>query len=106
MTTFKRQRTLHLLMNRAPQTNHWIGVRLRASGQIAPWGARIMVSHGGRTQVAAVVTGDSFAAQHAPVRHFGLGADDTVDHIEVRWPNGRTSHLDRPAVDQYHDVVP
>ncbi len=106
MTTFKRQRTLHLLMNRAPQTNHWIGVRLQGSGQIAPWGARIMVSHGGRTQTAAVVTGDSFSAQHAPVRHFGLGAHDTVDHIEVRWPNGTMRRLDRPAVDQYHEVVP
>ena len=53
-----------------------------------------------------VVTGDSYRAQHANQKHFGLGVVDKVEKIEVRWPNGKISRLANPAVDRYHEVNP
>jgi hypothetical protein len=33
-----------------------------------------------------------------------LGEAKQVEAIEVRWPNGQVTRLDKPAVDQYHAV--
>jgi len=64
------------------------------------------VTAGGRRQILPVVTGDSLRAQHANQKHFGLGTVDKVEAIEVRWPNGKISRLENPAVNQYHEVKP
>jgi len=97
---------LQLLFNRHQGANHWIGVRLRATAGVAPWGARIGLGYPGGEQVAAVVTGESFMAQHAPSKHFGLGLQQKVSFIEVRWPDGQITRLENPAVDRYHWISP
>lgn len=74
-----------------------------ASGR-SPIGARVTLTAGGVKRTAAVVTGDSFASQRGPVVHFGLGAATAVDKIDIRWPDGKTETLTRPAVDRYYDV--
>ena len=53
-----------------------------------------------------MVTGDSFAAQHAPVKHFGLGLHDLIDYIEVQWPNDDSSRFDNPAINRYRRLTP
>ena len=45
-------------------------------------------------------------AHHSNHKHIGLGSVTKVDSIEVRWPNGKTSSLDRPGINQYHEVGP
>jgi len=35
-----------------------------------------------------VRSGTSYCSQHDLARHFGLGAQETFDWIEVRWPSG------------------
>ncbi len=45
-------------------------------------------------------------AHHSNHKHIGLGSVTKVDSIEVRWPNGKTSRLDRPGINQYHEVGP
>jgi hypothetical protein len=99
------QRRLELLWNRGPTDNNWIGVRLTGSPGVSPLGARITLAYPGGRWAAAVVAGDSYGAQHAPARHFGLGGHDRVDFIEVRWPDGRVQRLDRPAINTWHDVA-
>jgi hypothetical protein len=32
--------------------------------------------------------------------HFGLGADATVDLVEIRWPSGKVQQLKNVAVDR------
>jgi hypothetical protein len=54
--------------------------------------------------VQQIVAGDSYRSQTANAAHFGLGAVGQVDRLEVRWPNGRTSLLENPAIDQYHMI--
>lgn len=97
---------LHLFRNRGEYDNHWIGVRLRGAPGLSPLGARITVVHGDSRQTAAIVTGDSFKAQHASVKHFGLGTHDAVESVEVRWPNGKVTRLSQPAIDRYHTMTP
>jgi len=98
---------VHLLRNRADTLGrHWVGVRLNGKPGVSPLGAKVTLRYPGGVQTDSVVTGDSYSAQHAPVVHFGLGTADTIDSIEVRWPNGNVTALDNPAVDAYHDVTP
>ena len=98
---------LHVLRNTAANANHWIGVRLREHGPgRSPIGARVTVASGPVPHVARLVVGDSYKTQHAPVVHFGLGAADRVEAIEVRWPDGTITRRASPAVDRYHAIDP
>ncbi|MHC4651021.1 MAG: CRTAC1 family protein [Planctomycetota bacterium] len=100
-----KQRSLQLLINRGPQDNNWIGVRLTGSAGVSPLGARISLAFPGGRRAAAIVAGDSYGAQHAPTAHFGLGKADRVDHIEIRWPDGTVQRVEQPAINAYHDVT-
>ncbi|MHC4216827.1 MAG: CRTAC1 family protein [Planctomycetota bacterium] len=99
-----RERELRLLLNRNPQPNNWIGVRLTGAPGVSPLGARVTLDHGKGRRAAVITSGDSYGAQHAPVAHFGLGPRTRINFIEVRWPNGAISRLTRPAINTWHDV--
>lgn len=98
---------LYALRNRleAEPSRHWIGFRLRqAPAGVSPIGAVVSIEFGGRRRVAQVVTGDSYAGQHAWTVHFGLGTATTVDRAEVWWPNGTVVSVKDAVVDRYHAV--
>ena len=98
---------LHLLMNRADQTDrHWVGVRLTGAPGVSPLGAKVTVTTPQGVKTNTAVSGDSYSAQHAPALHFGLGNVSTINKIEIRWPNGHTTEIISPAIDQYHEVNP
>lgn len=96
---------LHVLKNELKTGNHWIGVNLaEEGGGVSPVGAKVIIRHSGRQQVAAIVTGDSFSTQHPNRAHFGLGAATGVDELIVQWANGKVKKIANPAVDAYHNV--
>ncbi len=95
---------LRVMRNELPTAKrHWIGVRVKAA---VPFGAVVRIRTPSGVNIGAVVSGDSWRSQQAPVRHFGLGASDTVDAIEVTWPGGAVTTLDRPKAGRYHDLTP
>ena len=97
---------LHVYRNVIDSNHHWIGVRLRESATgLAPFGAVITVETDTRTQVGVIVAGDSIHAQHPTRKHFGLGDEQLVRSITVRWPGGRVTHLKDPKIDTYHDLI-
>ncbi|MEC7769190.1 MAG: CRTAC1 family protein [Acidobacteriota bacterium] len=99
--------TLHVYQNRLPEAGNWIGVRLREGGPgLSTIGATVTIVTETGSQFRRFVTGDSFSAQHSATAHFGLGAQTEVETIEVRWPNGTTRRIDRPAINQYFTVKP
>jgi hypothetical protein len=51
-------------------------------------GARVVITSGSRTQTREVQSGGSYASQNDLALHFGLGAADTVDSVEIAWPSG------------------
>ena len=98
---------IHILLNRWPVPNNWVGVRLYGEpGGPSPNGAVIRVLSDSGEQMTHIVTGDSYRAQHAPMKHFGLGHDSRVHSITVRWPDHSESVIDSPAINRYHAVSP
>jgi hypothetical protein len=61
----------------------------------------LVVRAGGRTYVGARAGGGSFQSASDPRLHFGLGAADRVDSVEVRWPSGRTQRFEGLPADQF-----
>ena len=60
-------------------------------GEPGPVGTTVTVRAGGRTQQRDIASGDSFLSTHHPRPHFGLGAAERVDEVDVRWPDGSHS---------------
>lgn len=53
-----------------------------------PVGAQLRATAGGTTQLRFVDGGNSFAGQSSRRVHFGLGDEQSVERLEVRWPSG------------------
>lgn len=88
-----------LLLNAIGSRRAWLRLRLvgRPPNRFGV-GARARITTGGRTQIAEVRAGHSYASSSDPRLHFGLGAAKQADRIEVRWPSGAISVLtDVPA---------
>ena len=95
---------LHILRNQLETDRNWIGVRFRPdpTGITSPIGATVTVKSGEDVWVQTLALGESFTAQHEQTALFGLGNVGAVDLVEVLWPNGSNSRLERPTINQYH----
>jgi hypothetical protein len=95
---------IRVLENKLETGNHWIGIRLTDVPGYRLGGTTVTLhtSHGPRRAIH--VHGDSFASQHPPTLHFGLGELSEVASVEVRWANGGTSQFNNPTCDQYHSI--
>jgi hypothetical protein len=88
-----------LLYNRMPETGNWLRVRLIGSRSNRDGtGARVTVVGDTRRWVAQAIGGGSYLSASDPRLHFGLGAVDTVRHVEVRWPSGTVTRVNAPRV--------
>ena len=95
-----------LLRNDYAGPNRSLSVRLegRASNRLG-LGATVLVTVGGRTTARAVLSQSSYYS-HDDVRlHFGMGTAPEAERIEVRWPGGKTSVLERAAAGRMHQIV-
>ena len=96
---------LHILTNRWPNDGNWVGVRLQIEpGGPSTIGAVIRLKTQNHTQLAHIITGDSFRAQHAPMKHFGIGKETSIDSIEITWPDGSTQIIKNPDINSYHTI--
>jgi hypothetical protein len=78
-----------LFRNVAPGRGHWLRVRtLDPALRRDALGCEVRVRAGGRTWVRWPHPAESYLCSSEPVAHFGLGAVDRVDAIEVLWPDG------------------
>ncbi|MFN8641826.1 MAG: CRTAC1 family protein [Candidatus Binatia bacterium] len=87
-----------LLRNAGP-SGHWLEVKLigTRSNRDAV-GARVTVTTGNRRQTREVHAGSAYLSASTLVQHFGLGAAERVDALEIAWPSGaRTLRYDVPA---------
>jgi len=57
-------------------------------------GARVRLTAGGKTMTRSVEAGSGYASQSMLPVHFGLGAAEVVEAVEVRWPSGRVQRID------------
>jgi hypothetical protein len=87
-----------LYHNVTAPAGHWLELKLagRKSNRDAI-GARVTVRAGGRTWLREIDGGNGYASQSSTRLHFGLGAVDKVDSIEIRWPDGRVEKVSAPV---------
>jgi hypothetical protein len=90
---------VHLLRNETATRNHWILLKLvgHKSNRDAI-GAEVMLVTASGPQYATVSTAGSYLSASDKRVHFGLGSENVVQRIEIRWPSGiRQTVKDIPA---------
>jgi hypothetical protein len=90
-----------LLLNEGGASNHWlevalIGVRSNRDGV----GARVKVVSGDLVSHEQRKGGRSYQSAHDGRLHFGLGARNKIDLIEIRWPSGTMDTLKNIEADR------
>ena len=79
---------------------HFLTIRLEGtSSNRDAVGARVTLSAGGRRRMAERMGGGSYQSASDPRLHFGLGAAQRVEWLEVRWPSGRVDRQEDLATD-------
>jgi enediyne biosynthesis protein E4 len=92
-----------ILQPQGGPSNHWISFTLEGteSNRLA-LNARIRVTSGNLVQSSEVLSGGSYLSQNDLRIHFGLGARDTVDRVEILWPTGKTETLTSLAANHFY----
>lgn len=95
----------------APE-HHWIKIRLVGSNQRAQasptasnrngYGAFLRYQLGSKTLAHEHRCGEGFSAQNSSLIHLGLGSAEKIDHLQIRWPSGKTQSWENLAADQVH----
>ncbi len=89
-----------------PNGNHWLRVALHgAISNTDGIGARITVQTASGQQIREVRSGDGFRYMSSITPHFGLGSDDVVESITVRWPSGIVQVVYDVDVDQVVNIT-
>jgi len=109
VTTFEiwpqAKQTLQIYKNGLDNAGHWIGFHFREEGRgKSPAGVQVTIHYPGHNLTRQIVTGDSHRSQHANTVHFGLGAAERVELVEIRWANGPALTLSQLAVDRYYEI--
>jgi len=95
-----------LLLNRGDGTNHRVLFKLVGSkSNKAAIGARVTTKAGGVTQINEVRGGSSYISQNDLRLHFGLGANDKMSEVTIRWPNGQTESLHDVPTDFIYTIA-
>ncbi len=85
----------------SPAKNHWIAIRLRGHKSNRDGiGARVELTAGGRTRVAARVAGSGYMSQDDSRLFFGLGQTAVVENVTILWPSGKRQVVQKPAIDR------
>lgn len=97
--------SLRVYRNDAPRPGtHWLIVRTMTGTRDA-YGAEVTIEAGGRKWLRVAHPTSSYLASNDPRAHFGLGAIDKVDSIEIAWPSGRRERFTPPNVDTVAEFV-
>lgn len=95
-----------ILLNRSGEGNHWLAFRLRGTRSNRDGiGAKVKVSTASGTQWNLCTTSVGYASSSDRTVHFGLGKDDVVKEVEIRWPSGVVQRLTNVSVDRYVNVT-
>jgi hypothetical protein len=90
-----------LVHNISENTGHWVAIKLRGTKSNRDGiGARIEVSAGGKRWTAERVASSGYLSQDDDRVHFGVGAAESIDKIQIHWPSGREQTLEKQAVDR------
>jgi hypothetical protein len=94
-----------ILQPQGGPANHWVSFELEGteSNRLA-LNARVKATAGDLVQTGEVFSGGSYLSQNDVRIHFGLGKRETIDKVEILWPNGKTEILSNLAADRFYYV--
>jgi enediyne biosynthesis protein E4 len=88
-------------INNSPAQNHWLELKLQGTKSNRDGiGARIKVVTKNGTQYSQMYTSAGYASSSAGPVHFGLGADNLAELVEIHWPSGIVQQLKNVEVDR------
>ncbi len=94
-----------LLRNETDRGNHWIGLRLIATGSNAEAvGAVISWQAGGVERSRFRASGGSYLSSHDPREILGLGPASAAEWIEIRWPSGTVDRIEGVPAGSYLSI--
>ena len=95
-----------LLRNDGGNRGNWLRVKLTQQGHnTQAVGARVAVVAGGTTQIREVRAGTGYLSQDDTRLHFGLGAELSVEALEIRWPDGKLEVMKDLEVNRLIEVT-
>jgi len=94
-----------ILKPQCSAANYWISLELEGtkSNRLA-LNARVKAIAGDLVQTSEVLSGGSYLSQNDLRVHFGLGKRDSVDKVEIRWPNGEIETLNHLAANHFYYI--
>jgi hypothetical protein len=86
----------------AKNSNHFLALTLVGTqSNRSSIGAKIKIKIGNQTFTREVRAGESYGISNSLTQTFGLGANTTIDNIEVKWTSGNRMMLQNPTIDQF-----
>ncbi len=93
---------LQLFENLSPADRHFVRFSLEAAhGPRQALGAIVRLRAGGRAQMDRVAATRGFASAPPLALHFGLGAAESIESVQVEWPDGTTQGFADVGVDRH-----
>jgi hypothetical protein len=94
-----------VLHNDTKTAHHWITIQLVGGPSNRDGiGAEVRVITAKALQSATVTTGGSYESSSDKRVHFGLGDEESVEAVEIRWPSGAKQTLHLPTVDRFYTI--
>jgi len=91
-----------LLRNDTANKHHWLGVRLQGTKANRDGiGSHVTVIAGDLKRIAEVHSGRGYQSHFGMRLHFGLGAHEKVDRIEVQWLGGGKDIIENVPANQF-----
>jgi len=92
---------LKVFNNNFPQ-KRWIQVSLRGKESNRHGiGARLVARVGDQQVVREIFPANSYLSQSPATAHFGLGKNDRIDTLTIRWPNGKEQVVKNISTNQH-----
>jgi hypothetical protein len=86
-------------------TGHRVAIVLRGRPQnLQGIGAELRIETASGIQVRQLYTERGIVASEPPVAHFGLGPDDVIEKLTIRWPQGEKQVLKNLDADRIYTI--
>jgi hypothetical protein len=95
-----------VLLNTTKNANRRVVIRLvQQEPNAEAIGTRVTLRTKTRTLIREVEAGGSYLSQNDLRLHFGLGSDDEIENVEIRWTDGTTQKVSGLAADKLFTIV-
>jgi len=96
-----------LFENTLGSQNSWIAIEPRpGADKRTALGTKVRVTAGGRSQTKEFQVAPSYASGSWVPLHFGLGAAERVEEVEVRWPDGQAQTFRNLSARKTYRIAP